>query len=259
MFGFWDWVGGRYSFTSAVGLSLMVAIGPDRFREMLAGFHAMDEHFRTAPFERNLPVLLGLLGIWYDDFFGAETVAVLPYSQYLGRFPAYLQQLDMESNGKRVDRDGPAGRRADRAGRVGPAGHERPARLLPADPPGHEARPVRLPRASCAPPSPLGAAPGPAVRELPRADGGARVRPDGAEPRWQRRARPSARAAPDVPGQPADQLHPRRAADARRRSARSSRCTSTRSSRRARSGASTPSTSGASSSARRWRSGSCRS
>jgi len=106
MFGFWDWVGGRYSFTSAVGLSLMVAIGPAAFREMLAGFHRIDEHFRTAPFEANLPVVMGLIGLWYDDFFGAQTLAVLPYSQYLARFPAYLQQLDMESNGKRVDRDG---------------------------------------------------------------------------------------------------------------------------------------------------------
>jgi glucose-6-phosphate isomerase len=106
MFGFWDWVGGRYSYDSAIGLSLMVAIGPDRFDQMLAGFHAMDEHFRTAPFERNLPVLLGLLGVWYIDFHGAETHAVLPYSQYLWRFPAYLQQLDMESNGKSVTVDG---------------------------------------------------------------------------------------------------------------------------------------------------------
>jgi glucose-6-phosphate isomerase len=106
MFEFWDWVGGRYSYDSAIGLSLMVAIGPDRFDEMLAGFHAMDEHFRTAPFERNLPVLLGLLGVWYIDFHGAETHAVLPYSQYLWRFPAYLQQLDMESNGKSVTVDG---------------------------------------------------------------------------------------------------------------------------------------------------------
>ncbi|MGH9002337.1 MAG: glucose-6-phosphate isomerase [Acidimicrobiia bacterium] len=106
MFEFWDWVGGRYSYDSAIGLALMVAIGPDRFDEMLAGFHTMDEHFRTAPFARNLPVLLGLLGVWYDDFFGAETHAVLPYSQYLSRFPAYLQQLDMESNGKSVDLDG---------------------------------------------------------------------------------------------------------------------------------------------------------
>ena len=102
MFGFWDWVGGRYSMDSAIGLSTMLAIGPDNFRAMLNGFHQMDEHFRTAPFERNLPVLMGLLGIWYNDFFGAQTVAVLPYEQYLKRFPAYLQQLTMESNGKHV-------------------------------------------------------------------------------------------------------------------------------------------------------------
>jgi glucose-6-phosphate isomerase len=106
MFGFWDWVGGRYSVDSAIGLSLMIAIGPTAFREFLGGFHLIDEHFRTAPFVANLPALLGLIGIWYDDFFGAETVAILPYSQNLGRFPAYLQQLDMESNGKSVDRDG---------------------------------------------------------------------------------------------------------------------------------------------------------
>jgi glucose-6-phosphate isomerase len=106
MFGFWDWVGGRYSYPSAIGLSLMVAIGPDHYDQLLAGFHQMDEHFRTAPFDRNLPVLLGLLGVWYIDFFGAETHAVLPYSQYLKRFPAYLQQLDMESNGKSVTLDG---------------------------------------------------------------------------------------------------------------------------------------------------------
>ena len=106
MFGFWDWVGGRYSMDSAIGLSTMLAIGPDNFRAMLNGFHQMDEHFRTAPFERNLPVLMGLLAIWYNDFFGAETVAVLPYEQYLKRFPAYLQQLTMESNGKHVTLDG---------------------------------------------------------------------------------------------------------------------------------------------------------
>lgn len=105
-FGFWDWVGGRYSFNSAVGLSLMVAIGPARFRELLAGMHEMDEHFRTAPFDRNLPALLALLGIWYGNFFGAESHAVLPYSQYLDKLPAYLQQLDMESNGKQVRLDG---------------------------------------------------------------------------------------------------------------------------------------------------------
>ncbi len=106
MFGFWDWVGGRYSFDSAIGLSLMVAIGPAAFREMLAGFHLIDEHFRTAPLEANLPVLMGLIGIWYGDCFGAETLAVLPYSQYLRDLPAYLQQLDMESDGKSVRRDG---------------------------------------------------------------------------------------------------------------------------------------------------------
>jgi glucose-6-phosphate isomerase len=106
MFGFWDWVGGRYSMDSAIGLSTMLATGPDNFRAMLAGFHEMDEHFRTAPFERNLPVLMGLLSLWYNDFFGAQTVAVLPYEQYLKRFPAYLQQLTMESNGKHVTLEG---------------------------------------------------------------------------------------------------------------------------------------------------------
>ncbi len=106
MFGFWDWVGGRYSMESAIGLSTMLAIGPERFRALLAGSRAIDEHFRTAPFDRNLPVLMGLLTVWYNDFFGAETVAVLPYDQYLKRFPAYLQQLTMESNGKSVTLDG---------------------------------------------------------------------------------------------------------------------------------------------------------
>jgi glucose-6-phosphate isomerase len=108
MFGFWDWVGGRYSMDSAIGLSTMLAIGPENFRAMLGGFHALDEHFRSAPFERNLPVLMGLLAVWYSNFFGAQTVAVLPYEQYLKRFPAYLQQLTMESNGKHVTRDGVA-------------------------------------------------------------------------------------------------------------------------------------------------------
>ena len=106
MFGFWDWVGGRYSMDSAIGLSTMLAIGPENFRSMLDGFHQMDEHFRTAPFDQNLPVLLGLLTLWYTDFFDAQTVAVLPYEQYLKRFPAYLQQLTMESNGKHVTLDG---------------------------------------------------------------------------------------------------------------------------------------------------------
>jgi glucose-6-phosphate isomerase len=108
VFGFWDWVGGRYSFDSAVGLALMVAIGPTHFAELLAGMHAMDEHFRTAPLEANAPVLLGLLGVWCTNLFGAQSHAVLPYSHELGRFPAYLQQLDMESNGKSVTLDGEA-------------------------------------------------------------------------------------------------------------------------------------------------------
>ncbi len=108
MFGFWDWVGGRYSMDSAIGLSTMIAIGQDNFRAMLAGFHSIDEHFRTAPFDRNLPVLMGLLAVWYNDFFGAQTVGVFPYDQYLKRFPAYLQQLTMESNGKHVTLDGAA-------------------------------------------------------------------------------------------------------------------------------------------------------
>ncbi|MEI7941240.1 MAG: glucose-6-phosphate isomerase, partial [Verrucomicrobiota bacterium] len=108
MFAFWDWVGGRYSMCSAIGLSTMLAIGPDNFRALLNGFHQMDEHFRTAPFEQNLPVLMALLGIWYNDFFGAQTTAVLPYEQYLKRFPAYLQQMTMESSGKSVTLDGMA-------------------------------------------------------------------------------------------------------------------------------------------------------
>ena len=108
MFEFWDWVGGRYSYDSAIGLSLMTSIGPRPFREMLAGFRSIDEHFRQAPFERNLPALLGLIGVWYNDFFGAQTHAVLPYNHYLSKFPAYLQQLDMESNGKSVTLDGQA-------------------------------------------------------------------------------------------------------------------------------------------------------
>ena len=106
MFGFWDWVGGRYSMDSAIGLSTMLAIGPENFRAMLNGFHEMDEHFRNMPFERNMPVLMGLLALWYNNFFGAQTIAVLPYENYLKRFPAYLQQLTMESNGKQVTIDG---------------------------------------------------------------------------------------------------------------------------------------------------------
>ena len=106
MFGFWDWVGGRYSYDSAIGFSLMVAIGPEAFADMLAGFHAVDQHFADAPLEANMPVIQGMLNVWYNNFFGAQTHAVLPYSQRLARFPAYLQQLTMESNGKSVRRDG---------------------------------------------------------------------------------------------------------------------------------------------------------
>ena len=119
MFGFWDWVGGRYSMDSAIGLSTMVAIGPEQFTEMLAGFHEMDEHFRTAPLDRNLPVLMGLLAVWYGDFFGAQTYGVMPYEQYLKRFPAYLQQLTMESNGKHVTLDGRRGGLRHRRGVLG--------------------------------------------------------------------------------------------------------------------------------------------
>ena len=191
MFGFWDWVGGRYSYDSAIGLSLMISIGAEQFREMLAGFHAMDTHFRTAPFDRNLPVLLGLIGIWYDDFFGAETQAILPYSQYLARFPAYLQQLDMESDGKSVDLEGNPVDVPDRSDRLGPARHERPARVLPADPPGHEADPVRLHRLR--PRQPRGRRPPePADGQLLRPDRGARVRQDGRGGRGRRR-RPRSR------------------------------------------------------------------
>jgi hypothetical protein len=127
MFGFWDWVGGRYSMDSAIGLSTMLAVGPDNFRLMLKGFHDMDVHFRTAPFEKNLPVLMGLLGIWYTDFFNAQTVAVLPYEQYLKRFPAYR-------------------RLPDRSHLLGRTRHEWPALLLPAHPPGHSAHTLRFHR-----------------------------------------------------------------------------------------------------------------
>ena len=146
MFGFWDWVGGRYSVDSAIGLSLMIAIGRERFDEFLAGFHAVDEHFRHTPFEANLPVIHGLLDVWYGDFFGAQTHAVLPYSQYLHRFPAYLQQLTMESNGKSVRLDGSPVDHRHRRDLLGRAGHQRPARLLPAAAPGHPAGAGRLPR-----------------------------------------------------------------------------------------------------------------
>ena len=155
MFEFWDWVGGRYSMDSAIGLSTMIAIGPEHFRAMLDGFHQMDEHFRTAPFERNLPVLMGLLGIWYNNFFGAQTVAVLPYEQYLKRFPAYLQQLTMESNGKHVTLEGTEVPYQTGPDLLGGAGNQRSAFVLPADPPGDKAHPLRLHRV-CRPLHPLG-------------------------------------------------------------------------------------------------------
>ena len=138
MFEFWDWVGGRYSLWSAIGLSLMLAIGPDRFRELLAGAHEMDEHFRTAPFEANLPVLMGVLGCWYRDFLDAQTQAVVPYAHALVKLPSYLQQLEMESNGKSVRADGSAGGSADGRDRVGDAGHQRSARVLPVAAPGDD-------------------------------------------------------------------------------------------------------------------------
>ncbi len=181
MFGFWDWVGGRYSMDSAIGLSTMLAIGPAHFRDLLAGFHEMDEHFRTAPFARNLPVLMGLLAVWYNDFFGAQTAAVLPYEQYLKRFPAYLQQLTMESNGKHVTQDGTRVDLRHGPDLLGRARHQRPAFVLPADPPGHAARPVRLHRVR-ARAQRAAAAPRHAVGQRVRAGRGARVRQDGAKP-----------------------------------------------------------------------------
>ena len=146
MFGFWDWVGGRYSMDSAIGLSTMLAIGPDNFRAMLGGFHEMDEHFRTAPYAQNLPVLMGLLALWYNNFFDAQTVAVLPYEQYLKRFPAYLQQLTMESNGKHVTLDGKPVTLRDRPDLLGRAGNQRSAFILSTDPSGHPADSLRLHR-----------------------------------------------------------------------------------------------------------------
>ena len=176
MFGFWDWVGGRYSMDSAIGLSTMIAIGPKNFGDMLDGFHAMDEHFRTAPFEQNLPVLMGLLTVWYNNFFGAQTVAVLPYDQYLKRFPAYLQQLTMESNGKGVTLDGETiDDVPDGADFLGRAGDERTALVLPVDSPGDEAGAVRLHRVPQDAES-AGQASRPADGQCVRAEQGAGVR-----------------------------------------------------------------------------------
>jgi glucose-6-phosphate isomerase len=166
MFGFWDWVGGRYSMDSAIGLSTMLAIGPDNFRAMLDGFREMDEHFRSTPFERNLPVLMGLLAVWYSDFFGAQTVAVLPYEQYLKRFPAYLQQLTMESNGKQVTLDG------DRVDY-----DTGPIYWGSADPSGDEAHPLRFHRL-CPNLEPVGPPSRHAAGECIRADTGIGFRQD---------------------------------------------------------------------------------
>ena len=145
-FRLWDWVGGRYSMASAIGLSTMIAIGPAHFRDMLAGMRAMDEHFRQAPIEHNMPALMGLLAVWNTDFLGASTQAVLPYAQYLSRFPAYLQQLTMESNGKHVTRDGQPVGCETVTDRLGRARHQRPAFVLSAAAPGHAARALRLHR-----------------------------------------------------------------------------------------------------------------
>ena len=137
MFVFWDWVGGRYSLWSSIGLPVALAAGYERFEEMLDGAFAMDEHFRTAPIDENIPMVLGMIGAWYASALECDTQAVLPYEQLLHRFPAYLQQLDMESNGKRVDRNGAPVGRADGPDRVGRAGHQRAARVLSAAAPGH--------------------------------------------------------------------------------------------------------------------------
>ena len=203
MFGFWDWVGGRYSMDSAIGLSTMIAIGPDHFGEMLAGFHDMDEHFRTAPLAENLPVLMGLLAVWYGDFFGAQTAGVMPYDQYLKRFPAYLQQLTMESNGKHVTLEGAHVDYDTGADLLGRAGHQRPAQLLPAHPPGHPADPGRPDRLR-QDPQPAGRAPRHPVVQRVRPGPGAGVRQDrGGGARRGHLA--GGRAAPGDGGQPPDQ------------------------------------------------------
>ena len=173
----WDWVGGRYSLWSAVGLSIALALGMEPFELLLQGGHDMDEHFRTAPLERNLPVLMGLIGVWNGNFLGHDSLAVLPYDRRLHRFPAYLQQLEMESNGKSVTRDGHAGRLPDRRRGVGRARQQRPALVLPAAAPGHGAGGDGFHRAGeCV--EPLPGAARPRARQLLRAGRGVRVRPD---------------------------------------------------------------------------------
>ena len=256
MFGFWDWVGGRYSMDSAIGLSTMLAIGPDAFGDLLGGFHAMDEHFRETPFERNLPVLMGLLNVWYADFFGAETVGVMPYSQYLKRFPAYLQQLTMESNGKSVTLDG--GRVDYETGAViwgepGTNGQHsfyqlihQGTRLIPVDLIGFGKTLNPLGDHHDILMSNVFAQ----AEALAFGKTEAQVRAEGiADSVVPHRIFEGNRPSNVLL---AEQLTPTR-------SARSSRSTSTACSRRERSGASTPSTSGGSSSGRRSRSGSSRS
>ena len=239
MFGFWEWVGGRYSMDSAIGLSTMLAIGPERFGEMLAGFHAVDEHFREAPTGENLPALMGLLAVWYGDFFGAQTVAVLPYEQYLKRFPAYLQQLTMESNGKHVTLDGaPVDYETGAVywGEPGTNGQHsfyqlihQGTKLIPCDLIGFYE-----------PLNPLGDHHDLLMSNVFAQAEALAFGKDGG------------RAVPGLRGQPPDEHDPRPASSTRTRSAASSPCTSTRCSRRGRSGESTPSTSGGSSWARCW-------
>ena len=251
MFEFWDWVGGRYSYDSAIGLSLMVAIGHEQFGEMLAGFRSIDEHFRTAPFEQNLPVLLGLIGIWYDDFFGAETQAILPYNQYLARFPAYLQQLDMESDGKSVDLDGNPVDDADRARSCGaspaPTASTRSTnsstRARSSSPPTSSGSCTPTTRSAttrtCSWPT--------SSRRPRRSRSARRAR------RWRPKACPRTRCRTARSRATTRPTRSSPRSSRRSRSASSSRSTSTRCSRRARSGTSTRSTSGAWSWARRSR------
>ena len=207
MLEFWDWVGGRYSYDSAIGFSLMVAIGRQAFGEMLFGFHSVDEHFRTAPLAENLPVIQGMLNVWYDNFFGAQTHAVLPYSHRLARFPAYLQQLTMESNGKSVRLDGTPVDGADGRDLLGRAGHQRAARLLPAAAPGHEARPGRLHRLR-GEHARDGRTARPPRGQLPGADQGPRLRQDGRGDRSRGHTSRAGAAQGDA-RQPSQLHHPR--------------------------------------------------
>ena len=248
MFEFWDWVGGRYSMDSAIGLSTMLAIGPENFTDMLAGFHEIDEHFRTTPFEKNLPVLLGLLAVWYNDFFGAQTAAVLPYEQYLKRFPAYLQQLTMESNGKHVTLEGNPVTQRHRPNLLGRTRHERPTLVLPAHPPRHALNSVRLHRLLRNAQSAWQSSRPIDLQHL-RARRSARIRKDARRSQSRRLAR-LARPAPRLRRQPPNE-HPNARRNSRpTRSVNSSPSTNTASSPKARSGTSTRSTNGASNSAK---------